>query len=73
MDKFLTKENIVIAVVIFAMIAQSNYFATKLDISEVKLELREYTEQQSALVENKLEKKLEVINNKLDAVLSMNK
>ena len=36
MDKFLTKENIVIAVAIFVMIVQSNYFATKLDLAQLK-------------------------------------
>lgn len=39
MDKFLTKENIIIAVAVFSMIIQSNYFATKLDLANMKLEM----------------------------------
>ena len=39
MDKFLTKENVIITVAIFVMIVQSNYFATKLDLSNIKLEM----------------------------------
>lgn len=39
MDKFLTKENIIIAVVVFWAIIQSNYFATKLDVANMKLEM----------------------------------
>lgn len=39
MDKFLTKENVLIAVAVFIFIAQSNYFATKLDLANVKLDM----------------------------------
>ena len=39
MEKIFTKENIVIAVAVFSMIVQSNYFATKLDLANVKLEM----------------------------------
>ena len=39
MDKFLTKDNIVIVIATIVMIAQSNYFATKLDIANLKLEI----------------------------------
>lgn len=39
MNKFLTKENIIICVMVFWLIIQSNYFATKLDIANVKLEM----------------------------------
>ena len=39
MNKFITKENIIIGVMVFWLIIQSNYFATKLDISNVKLEM----------------------------------
>lgn len=39
MDKFLTKDNIVIVVAVIVIIVQSNYFATKLDIANLKLEI----------------------------------
>lgn len=39
MNKFITKENIIIGVMVFWLIVQSNYFATKLDIANVKLEM----------------------------------
>lgn len=39
MDKFLTKDNIVIIVAVIVIIVQSNYFATKLDIANLKLEI----------------------------------
>lgn len=39
MNKFITKENIIIGVMVFWLIIQSNYFATKLDIANVKLEM----------------------------------
>lgn len=39
MDKFITKENIIIVVMIFWLLIQSNYFATKLDLANVKLEM----------------------------------
>ena len=37
--KFLTKEAVIIAIVVFGMIIQSNYFATKLDLANLKLEM----------------------------------
>lgn len=42
MDKIITKDSlIVVAVAVFMMMVHSNYFATKLDLANVKLELNE--------------------------------
>ena len=72
MDKFLTKENIVIAVAIFIMIIQSNYFATKLDLAclrnemlQMKIELKKYDEGDRELLHN-LDLKYQIILSKLD-------
>ena len=39
MDKLITKENVVIVVAVITIIVQSNYFATKLDLANIKLEM----------------------------------
>lgn len=74
-DKFLTKENIVIAVMVFIMVAQSNYFATKLDLADVKLEMSQMREQLKAYSDdgdkeilNRLESKFNIISQKLDRI-----
>lgn len=73
MDKFITKENIFIAVVVFTMIIQSNYFATKLDLANVKLEmaqlkneLKEYSDTQDKEILKDLDNKYQMILTKLD-------
>lgn len=73
MDKFLTKENVVIAVAIFVMIVQSNYFATKLDLSNIKLEmaqmkleLKKYADDGDRELLHNLDTKYQLILSKLD-------
>ena len=73
MDKFLTKENVVIAVAIFVMIVQSNYFATKLDLANVKLdmaqmkiELKKYADDGDRELLHNLDSKYQIILSKLD-------
>ena len=73
MNNFLTKENIVIAVAIFVMIVQSNYFATKLDLANVKLEmsqmkieLKKYTDEGDRELLHNLDDKYQLILSKLD-------
>lgn len=73
MDKIFTKENIVIAVAVVVMIAQSNYFATKLDISnlknemlQMKVEMQKYSDEADKQILNELEIKYDKIMNKLD-------
>ena len=69
MDKILTKENIIIAVAVFVVIIQSNYFATRLDLANLKLELKDYIISQNALIDSKVDKKLDSMDKKLDIIL----
>lgn len=73
MDKLFTKENIVIGVAIFVMIVQSNYFATKLDLSSMKnemlmmkLELKKYADDGDRELLHNLDTKYQLILSKLD-------
>ncbi|MCM1338967.1 MAG: hypothetical protein NC191_04790 [Muribaculaceae bacterium] len=73
MNKFLTKENIIICVVVFYTIIQSNYFATKLDLANVKLEmaqlkneLKDYSDTQDKEILKDLDNKYQMILTKLD-------
>lgn len=73
MEKFLTKENILIVVLVFYAIVQSNYFATKLDLANLrnemlsmKTEIQQYSDKKDEVILNKLEEKYEVIIQKLD-------
>ena len=75
MDKFLTKDNIIIVIATIVMIAQSNYFATKLDIANLKLEiaqqkieLKKYADDGDRELLHNLESKYQIILNKLDKV-----
>lgn len=73
MEKFLTKENILIIVLVFYALVQSNYFATKLDLANLrnemltmKTELQQYSDKKDDVILNKLEEKYEIIIQKLD-------
>lgn len=66
MDKFLTKENIVIVAMVVFVLIQSNYFATKLDLANLRIELMEYANIHDAQNTDKVDKKLEEINHKID-------
>ena len=66
MDKFINKENIFIVVCVLFTLVQSNYFATKLDVANLKLELMEYSNSTNVKTEDKIDKKLEEINHKID-------
>lgn len=66
MDKLITKENIVITAMVIFVLIQSNLFATKLELANLKLELMEYSNTQSSMTESKIDKRLEDINHKLD-------
>lgn len=75
MSKFLTKENIIIVVVVFWALIQSNYFATKLDLanvklemSEMKIELQKYSDDNDKELMQNIENKFNVIANKLDRI-----
>lgn len=73
MDKIFTKDNIVIAVAVVAMIIQSNYFATKLDVSnlrnemlQMKSEMQQYSDKKDDEILSKLEMQYEKIMSKLE-------
>lgn len=72
-DKFFTKENIIIVVVVFWTLIQSNYFATKLDLANVKLEmaqmkieLKKYADDGDRELLHNLDTKYQLILSKLD-------
>ena len=72
MDKFFTKENVAIAVAIFIMIVQSNYFATKLDLAQLKnemlqmkIELKKYADEGDRELLHNLDTKYQLILNEL--------
>ena len=73
MNKFLTKENVVLAVAVFVLIAQSNYFATKLDLShlknemlQMKIELKKYADDGDRELLHNIDAKYQNILNKLE-------
>lgn len=75
MNKFFTKENIFIAIVVFAMIVQSNYFATKLDLANLKLEMakikdevKDYSDRQDKEILHDIDGKIQAISLKLDKI-----
>ena len=69
MNKYINKENAyIIACVIFTLI-QMNYFATKLDVANLKIELMEYSQKQIEMTESKLDKKLDAHSKKIDELI----
>lgn len=73
MEKFITRENIIIVVMIFWLLIQSNYFATKLDLANVKLEmaqmkieLKKYADDGDRELLHNLDSKYQIILTKLD-------
>lgn len=75
MEKFLNKENAVIIIAVITIMIQSNYFATKLDVSEVKrdmlqleLAMKKYSDDADKEILSTLEEKLQLISNKIDRI-----
>lgn len=73
MEKFLTKESIIVACLVVWMLLQMNLFATKLDLANLKnemltmkTELQQYSDKKDDIILNKLEEKYEIIIQKLD-------
>lgn len=73
MDKFLTKENIIIIVLVFYALIQSNYFATKLDVANIrnemlntKVEMQQYSDKRDDEILKQLDVKYEKIIAKLE-------
>ena len=73
MENFLTKENVIIIALVFYTLVQSNYFATKLDVANIrnemlimKTDLQKYSDEADKEILRKLDEKYEIIINKLD-------
>lgn len=73
LEKFINKENVIIAVLVFWALLQSNYFATKLDLANVKLEmaqmkieLKKYADDGDRELLHNLDTKYQLILSKLD-------
>lgn len=66
MEQYLTEGNIVIVALVFWVLVQSKYFATKLDIANLKLELQQYSDQQDKCILAELDEKYNLILEKLD-------
>lgn len=71
MEKFLTKENLAIVAVVIYTLVQSNYFATKLDLANLKIELLNLQNVQKTQILAETDKKFEEINKKLDKILKV--
>lgn len=69
MNKFINKENSYIIVCVIFTLIQMNYFATKLDVANLKIELMEYSQKQIEMTESKLDKKLDVLSKKIDELI----
>lgn len=72
-EKFLTKENIIIISLMFYALLQSNVFATKLDLAELrnevlqqKIELQQYSDSNDKELQQSIDAKFQIISNKLD-------
>ena len=75
MDKFLNKENIVIVVAVITILVQSNYFATKLDLANIKLEMADMNQELKSYIDKNdkelmvsIETKLQNISDKIDRI-----
>ena len=75
MDKFLNKENIVIVVAVITILVQSNYFATKLDLANIKLEMADMNQELKSYIDKNdkelmvsIESKLQTISDKIDRI-----
>lgn len=75
MEKFLTKENLIIIALVFYALIQSNYFATKLDLANLKnevlqqkVELQRYSDEKDKELLQQIEIKYEKIMAKLEKI-----
>lgn len=69
MNKFINKENAYIVVCVIFTLIQMNYFATKLDVANLKIELMEYAQKQVETSEGKIDKKLDALTKKIDELI----
>ena len=75
MEKFLTKNNIIIVSLVFYLLLESNLFATKLDLEKLRgevlqqrIELQAYTDKGDKEVLDRLENKYEKIMSELNKI-----
>ena len=75
MEKLINKENIVIVVAVITILIQSNYFATKLDLANIKLEMAEMNQELKNYIDKNdkelmvsIETKLQNISDKIDRI-----
>ena len=75
MEKLLTKENIIIVIMVIYVLIQSNYFATKLDLanaklemSQMKIELKKYADDGDRELLHNIDAKYQNILSKLDKI-----
>lgn len=66
MSKFLTKESLIVVIVVIYTLIQSNYFATKLDIANLRLELQQYSDNNDKELQQKLSEQYTSIIDKID-------
>lgn len=66
MDKFLTKENILVTAMVIFTLTQMNFFATKLDLAELKLELKDYTNNKSEETAKLITDRFDNLDKKID-------
>jgi len=71
MEKFLTKETLIIVTVVIYTLVQSNYFATKLDLANLKIELLNFQSSQKTQILAETDKKFDEINKKLDKIMNL--
>lgn len=71
MEKFLTKENIAIVAIVIYTLIQANYFATKLDLANLRIEFLQLQATQKTQIMAETDKKFDEINKKLDKMLKV--
>jgi len=69
MEKFLTKETLIIVAIVIYTLVQTNYFATKLDLANLKIEVLEMQSQLKNQILVETNKKFDEINKKLDKLV----
>ena len=71
MEKVLNKENIAIAAIVIYSLIQANYFATKLDLANLRIEFLNLQNTQKSQILAETDKKFDEINKKLDKILKV--
>lgn len=73
MEKFLNKEMLAIVAVVIWAIVQTNYFATKLDLANLRIEFLQLQAAQKTQIMAETDKKFDEINKKLDKIMGQNR